>query len=104
MQRARAMGHRQRIARADVSGEFLLEFLGLRAGRDPSGAQRVDYFTFFGWTDRGSMKWNLAHVVGGLNHTAPHAIERLPCFTATTVPKVPNRCRPRRHCRPATSR
>jgi hypothetical protein len=22
------------------------------------------------------MKWNLAHVVGGLNHTAPHAIER----------------------------
>src|SRR5580698_7810882 len=61
MERAGAMSHRERIASANVSGEFLLELLGLGSGSDPAGAQRIDNFAFLGGTDGGTMEWNLAH-------------------------------------------
>ena len=62
MEGAGAMCDRERVARADIGGEFLLEFFGLGSSGNPSGAQRIDYFAFFGGADGGTMEWNLAHL------------------------------------------
>src|SRR5208282_3272373 len=61
MQRAGAVCHRQRVARADVLGEVLFEAFGLGPGRDPSGTQGVDDFAFFLGAHRGPMKGYLSH-------------------------------------------
>src|SRR6266446_243366 len=61
MERSRAMRHRERVTRADVRRELLLEALRLRPGRDPSGAQGVEHLALLVRTDRWAMERNLAH-------------------------------------------
>ena len=63
MQRAGAMRERERVFRADVAGEFILEALGLGAGGDPSGAQRVEHLALLVGSDRRTMKSYLSHRV-----------------------------------------
>jgi len=63
MQRPSAMRQCERVFSADVLGEFSLEALGLGAGRDPSGAQRVENLALLVGSDRRTMKCYLSHRV-----------------------------------------
>ncbi len=63
MKRAGAMRQRERVLRADVLREFALEALGLGAGGDPSGAQRVENLALLVGSDRRTMKCYLSHRV-----------------------------------------
>ena len=57
------MRDRECVLRADIVGEVALEALGLGAGRDPSGAQRVDHLALLVGSDRRTMKCYLSHRV-----------------------------------------